>query len=217
MGTKLFRQSAGIVLCVLMIGLTACGREMTAELPTAAAPAAVPTLPQPTSTLAQLPTQVATPVATPGPTPCAFAVQPRFAAIWNIDELGCPVDAGLDLINTAYAPFEGGQMLWRGDTATIYVLTNDNRWSSYPDEWKEGDPEYTCGEEPSPPTPVRGFGRVWCLAPGVREALGAVTAYEIGASDSDVQDFANGTILQAPWGSIFVFAGEQWRRVEPEG
>ena len=135
---------------------------------------------------------------------------------WSADELGCPITSGAAAINTAYAPFEGGQMLWRGDTDNIYVLFNDGRWASYRNTWREDDPEYTCGERNSPPTPVRGFGRVWCEQPGVRETLGAVTAAEIGDDGSAVQDFVNGAILAAPFGGLFVFEGEDgtWRLVE---
>lgn len=104
-------------------------------------------------------------------------------------------------------------MLWRGDTDTIYVLTHDGRWASYPNEWRQGDPEFTCGDENPLTTPIRGFGRVWCDHPDVRETLGAATAAEVGDSASAVQDFGNGVILTAPFGGIFIFVGEDstWR------
>lgn len=107
-------------------------------------------------------------------------------------------------------------MLWRGDTDTIYVLFNDGRWESYPNEWREGDPEYSCGEANSPPTPLRGFGRVWCDHPEVSARLGAVTASEIGDNASAVQEFVNGMIMVAPFGARFVLVGEDgtWRRVD---
>lgn len=107
-------------------------------------------------------------------------------------------------------------MLWRGDTDMIYVLYRDGRWTSYPNEWQEGDPEITCGEANPLVTPIRGFGRVWCDYPDVRTALGAVTAGEIGDSASAVQDFVNGAILVAPFGGLFVFIGEdgRWYRLE---
>ena len=65
-------------------------------------------------------------------------------------------------------------------------------------------------------TPIRGFGRVWCDQPEVRQALGGATAAEIGDSASAVQDFVNGTILVAPFGRPFVFVGEDgvWRQVD---
>jgi formylglycine-generating enzyme required for sulfatase activity len=153
---------------------------------------------------------------TPGPAPCQLPTQPALAGAWNKEEIGCPITPGAAAINTAYAPFEGGQMLWRGDTDIIYVLYNDGRWDSYPNEWREGDPEFTCGEPDPLVTPIRGFGRVWCDHPDVRDALGAATAEEIGDSASAVQDFGNGTILIAPFGRPFVLVGEDgvWRRVE---
>jgi hypothetical protein len=106
-------------------------------------------------------------------------------------------------------------MLWRGDTDAIYVLYNDGRWESYSNQWREGDPEFTCGDENPITTPIRGFGRVWCDNPDVREALGAITAEEIGDSSSIIQDFVNGSILVAPFGGVFIFEGEDgtWRRL----
>jgi formylglycine-generating enzyme required for sulfatase activity len=156
------------------------------------------------------------PAATLQSTSCQLPTQPALADSWNEDELGCPITPGLAATSTAYAPFVGGQMLWRGDTDVIYVLYNDGRWDSYPNEWREGDPEFTCGEPDPLVTPIRGFGRVWCDHPDVRDALGAATAAEIGDHASAVQDFGNGTILIAPFGRPFVLVGEDgvWRRVE---
>jgi hypothetical protein len=137
------------------------------------------------------------------------------ADVWSRLVLGCPITPGAAAVSTAYAPFKGGQMLWRGDTDAIYVLYNDGRWKSYPNEWREGDPEFSCGDGNPLTTPIRGFGRVWCDHSDVREALGAVTAAEIGDSGSVIQDFVNGTILVAPFGGVFIFEGEDgtWRRL----
>ncbi len=156
------------------------------------------------------------PAPTPRPTPCGLAIQPDLVDAWSRLELGCPITPGETAVHTAYAPFAGGQMLWRGDTDTVYVLFNDGTWASYPNTWREGDPAFTCGEENPLTTPVRGFGRVWCEHPDVRSALGAATAAEIGDSGSTVQEFVNGTILVAPFGRPFVLVGEDgvWRRVE---
>lgn len=204
---------------VAAIGLSACREATTGVLPTSAPTAAQ--IPAASSSVAATqpprPTNTAfPPTPLPTATPCQFAVQPLLAAAWEPAEIGCPITPGATAVATAYAPFEGGEMIWRADTDTIYVLFSDGRWTSYPNAWREGDPEYSCGEASSPPTPVRGFGRVWCDYPVVREALGTVTAAEIGDSASTVQDFVNGAIVTAPFGDPFVFVGEAgvWRRVE---
>lgn len=211
--------SVKILWLLGMAGLSSCAGAGTGDVPTLAAPAMpLQTLPSPVATAgdARATDTAVSPTVAPSPTPCRFAVLPVPAAAWNADELGCPITPGATAIATAYAPFEGGQMLWRGDTDKIYVLFNDGRWLSYPNEWREGDPEYSCGETTSPPTPVRGFGRVWCDNETVRAALGAATAAEIGDGASAVQDFVNGSILSAPFGDLFVFVGEAgvWRRVD---
>lgn len=208
-------------IALLAIGLTSCGNQAENILPTLAIAV------QPTPSLAlessETPSAPATstqpaPTATPrpSPTPCQYSLQPDLAEAWDPGLLGCPISAGMAVINTAYAPFEGGQMLWRGDTDTIYVLTHDGHWSTYPNEWRDGDPEFTCGGTDPLTTPIRGFGRVWCDHPDVRETLGAATAEEVGDSASAVQDFGNGTILTTPFGGIFIFVGEDstWRTLE---
>ena len=95
-----------------------------------ASPTAAPTFaptktPPPTATLPALPTIQ--------PTPCSYTTLPALELAYLAIELGCPLTPGRDPIATAYAPFEGGQMLWREDNAVIYVLTNDGRWAQYDD------------------------------------------------------------------------------------
>jgi hypothetical protein len=184
----------------------------TTDIVGTAAPPSTGTPPPATSS----PTAALAP--TTSPISCPFPLQPDLEPAWDEAEIGCPLDTGQFPISTAYAPFEGGQMLWRGDTDMIYVVYNDGRWEIYPNEWEQSIQEFTCGEENSPPTPIRGFGRVWCDHPAVRESLGAVTALEIGDQASAAQDFDNGTILVAPFGSLFVFNDEtgQWRRIDVE-
>lgn len=215
---KTVRHSVIAILAATgaLLALMGCGSPDT--LPTIAPSAAL----VPTPTLAATPSPTLSPTARPSatpdpsPTPCQFAIRPALVDAWSAAEIGCPITPGAAAIHTAYAPFEGGQMLWRGDTDTIYVLFNDGHWTGYGNTWRDGDPEYSCGQASSPPTPVRGFGRVWCEQPAVREALGAITAAEIGDDASAVQDFVNGTILRAPFGASFVLVGEDgvWRRAD---
>ena len=78
------------------------------------------------------------------------------------------------------------------------------RWAAYDDTWREGQAEYSCGAPPSPPTPIRGFGRVWCTQAGVRDGLGWAKEAEhlIGAQ---VQSFTNGMILGTGWRTWVLF------------
>jgi hypothetical protein len=95
----------------------------------------------------------------------------------------CPLTH--DYVPAAYEPFEGGYMVWRGDTREIYVLYDDGRYKTYyeiyQDTWNEGEPINI--EETPPPgllAPVRGFGKLWASQPGVRDILGWATTEEIG-------------------------------------
>jgi hypothetical protein len=79
------------------------------------------------------------------------------------------------------------------------------RWEVYDDTWQDGQAEYTCSGPPSPPTPKRGFGKVWCTHAGVREGLGGTKEAEhlVGA---EVQSFAKGWILGMGWRTWVLFS-----------
>jgi hypothetical protein len=93
----------------------------------------------------------------------------------------CPLTQ--DYVPAAYEPFEGGHMVWRGDTREIYVLYDNGSYETYQDTWNEGEP---INIEETPPQgllpPVRGFGKLWTSQPSVRDRLGWATAEEIGYS-----------------------------------
>jgi hypothetical protein len=85
----------------------------------------------------------------------------------------------------AEQPFEEGYMLWIGEQSRIYVLFDDDvsspRWAIYQDTWEDGDELCDVGEPPPGYSqPERGFGKVWCEEPGVRDRLGWATADEVG-------------------------------------
>jgi hypothetical protein len=91
-------------------------------------------------------------------------------------------------------------MLWFGEENTIYVLFPEGQYKTYADTWNEAtDPTYTCNplnwEEDSPPLPRRGFGKVWCSDPVVRETLGPVAREERLCQHTVMQRFANGRLL----------------------
>jgi hypothetical protein len=91
----------------------------------------------------------------------------------------CPLTR--EPIHAAYMPFEGGHMIWRGDTTEIYVLYTDGTYQAYEDTWVEG--EIVKIEELPPQglvAPGRGFGKLWATQPDVRDRLGWATAEELG-------------------------------------
>jgi hypothetical protein len=113
----------------------------------------------------------------------------------NQADLGCPTDGGRSSLGVVLESFERGRMIWRSDIGRIYVLYNDGRWQSFADTWQEGDADFSCGTPQSPPTPKRGFGRVWCDYEQVRQGLGSATNAEWGTSAA-VQAFEDGLIIQ---------------------
>lgn len=193
---------------------TETGSPPTSAPPTDAPASSPPTAtakptstPSPTGT----PRHTSTPLPTPTPTPACPGVGGPFAGVWESvqEQLGCAVGTA----HTSWMAserFERGQMLWRQDTDAIVVLYDNGTWVAYQDVWNEGDAEYSCPEsapEESPPTPKRGFGKIWCIHPGVRSGLGWATDQERGF-DGAVQDFERGTILRMDSGAIYVLYGD---------
>jgi len=159
------------------------------------------------ATLTVMPTP--TPTATPA---CDREVDEKFDGVWE-SELGCPLgEAQYDEKSGTWQSFDRGYMLWRDIIRKIYVLFEDDRAGGldrghgsaqiYEDTWwptppPPADPqnEYTCGVgTPSPPQPIRGFGKVWCDEPDVKEGLGKATVHEKPAA-LFVQEFDDGIII----------------------
>lgn len=166
--------------------------------------------PQPATT--PLPTSTPAPTVPPSPTPCGINVRGALYDAWQSHEsvLDCPTSAG-GTIWMAQEEFQRGRMLWREDNDKIYVIYSGGRWERYDDIWLEGDPEFSCGIEQSPPTPKRGFGKIWCTYDNVRQVLGDATTGEWGA-DGVAQDFSGGTIIQTASGATFVlYYDGTWR------
>lgn len=96
----------------------------------------------------------------------------------------CPYEAAL-VGPGAEQHFQRGVMLWVAPEDRIYVLFDDGqspRWTSYQDTWDESQPVLDPSIEPPVDLqqPVRGFGRVWREASGVRDRLGWATGEERG-------------------------------------
>ncbi len=98
-------------------------------------------------------------------------------------------------VQAAVARFERGHMIWRQDTQQIYVLYDDGRWAAYPDTFGPGDPERVGLTPPAGLLePIRGFGKVWRDAPGVRDRIGWQVAPEQGVQGT-VREEGDTTVL----------------------
>jgi hypothetical protein len=171
--------------------------------------------PPPTFTNTPLPTSPPLPSATPVPvaTSCGFSVLSAIASTWSTYEsvLGCPVSGGSSTLLMAEESFQNGRMVWREDNDRIYVLYNSGSWGSYADSWNENLPEFTCGTNQSPPTPKRGFGKVWCDNSNVQQGLGNATSTESGANGA-AQNYSGGVIFQTGSGRVYVlYNSGSWR------
>ena len=171
----------------------------------------------PTPVPTETPTVTPPPTETPDPTPapCSVVVYSGFSGIWASAEqrLGCPVQAARVSQWVAEEAFERGRMFWREDNRKIYVLYQTGTWQRFDDTWNEHtDPEFACGPPKSPPTPKRGFGKVWCARADVRSGVGNAVEEEHGDL-ATVQDFAGGgVILRVTSGTYVLFGDGVWER-----
>lgn len=135
--------------------------------------------------------------------PPAGLYQPlgAFASLWEADPalqqaLGWAKAEEATPIQAARQEFQRGDMIWRGDSATIYVLGRDAAWQVFPDTYADGEPE----SDPSliPPSgllqPIRGFGKLWRGDATLQERLGWAKAKEQGYGGY-VQEFEHGVII----------------------
>ncbi len=168
--------------------------------PATSTPAIPPVAQPPTGT----PTPGAPPPATLPPATasavlggCPTAPAGPFAALPSgRDQLGCPI-GGLTATDFAHQGFESGQMLYRHDLRTIYVLYLDGTWDAFHDTYVEGEPFQA--QQFNPPDglkqPIKGFDRVW-EQPAVRARLGWATRDEASVIQGQAQAFERG---QATW------------------
>jgi hypothetical protein len=114
--------------------------------------------------------------------------------------------------------FEGGYMFWRGDTSEIYALPLAQPYRRFDDTWDESQPAYSCPElapSQTPPTPQRGFGKVWCNESMISQLLGAATSEEY-LFDARLQEFDSGLIFEAEQGVAYILETQSnnWERVQ---
>jgi hypothetical protein len=140
----------------------------------------------------------------------AFALLIVFTAIY-------PAAAQSDITVKATAqPFEGGLMIWRSDTALIWVLGNNGRVLTYPSSSYGRLPDNPIfGNPPSRLRPIFGFGQVWGNFKRVRDLLGWPTATELGF-DMRIQYSNRSYYLTQMDGSVITIAPNRtWSRNTP--
>jgi len=153
------------------------------------------------------------------PPPCPSEPDGIFGQLWREHpetrrKLGCATREN-GTTAAARQSFQRGTMFWRKDIREIYVLIQNGNWRMYVDTWEENMDEYSCpevAERKTPPTPIRGFGKVWC------EQLGGPNA-EVGWAinnelpyDAQWQHFEYGLMWQGLDGRIYVLPeGNSWQ------
>jgi hypothetical protein len=153
-----------------------------AETPTAAEPSASP------SQAAPVPT--ATPV-------CPLGADGQLYDLYSSDLLGCATTTA-DTVWSAWQPFEGGYLLWRDDTDTVYALygSDSGSWLEIADTW-DGSTLPDRGDAPAGrQAPIRGFGHVWATSDEIFQNLGWATDQEKGFC-ATVQRFEKGFLLRS--------------------
>jgi serine/threonine protein kinase len=106
----------------------------------------------------------------------------------------------------AQQSFERGVMFWRKDKDEIYVLAQGGSWQMHIDTWEEGMDEYSCpdvAQRQTPPTPIRGFGKVWCEQLGDPDADIGWAVNDERAYDAYWQSFERGLMWQGREGYIY--------------
>ena len=153
------------------LGIGDSSQDPTATLtPAPTEPVATPS---PTSFLTVTPTPTSGETATPAA--CAIPVVRGFGQI-SADaaiagRIGCAL-APQNQVQLTTQSFEGGRLLWRADTRTMYVLYGDGTWVAFSNPNADGD----VADQQSPPkglaAPGRDFAKVWRQQQDVRKGMG---------------------------------------------
>jgi len=155
-----------------------------------------------------------------------ISVQLRCPDTWFISSPPdiCPADRPL-LSLAAEQSFEHGAMIWVEAQRLIYVLFDDGAspaWKGYLDSWREGDGVDDPGLHPPSglEQPIRGFGLVWRVEPGVRErlgwAVGPETAYSTKIQATSRYKY-NDLYILAEDGRVYLLLteGSGWSKIAP--
>jgi len=118
--------------------------------------------------------------------------------------------------------FQYGNMFWRGDTKTIYVLYDPlpgqcrGTVETYPDTWNVSIPEYDPAYEPTEPgyvQPQRGFGYLWRNNYDLRVKLGYGLFHEAGYTMLFHQN-GNKSWFSGGNNDVYIIEGNQWQRYD---
>jgi hypothetical protein len=160
-----------------------------------------------------------TPAAEPAAaaTPCPEALSGQDALVAEeYPVAGCP-EGPAERVYMARQSFQHGQMIWREDTQTIYVMYNDGSWLNYEDTFEEGQPESDPALTPPQNLlqPVRGFGQVWREELGGPAAtIGWATSPEAGVN-ATIQPWENGDLLVFDLANRFLLLDNgRWEQVQ---
>jgi hypothetical protein len=150
-----------------------------------------------------------------GPPDGMYEPEGKFGKVWHEnatvrEKLGWAVEEEQSL-PMAQEVFERGFMFWREDTRQIYVLHSEGVWQVFPDTWTAEQPRYSCPDaapSESPPTPLCGFGKVWCeQLGGPGAAIGWAKAVEEGYTGAAIE-FERGSMLWSKDRIIYVLFGD---------
>lgn len=187
---------------------TATPTEPVSPSPTAS-PTTSPT-PSPTATASatpQLPTATATTPATATqpastPTEVTIPVTGGFGDVYWSDatireRLGLPL-APAASTGALQLGFQGGTMYYRGDTATIYVMSSNSfSWSSFLDT-STASPEPQAIPDSELWIPGGVLGYLWAAEPSVAEEMGYAIHQYPASFSAQVQQFEGGVMLSSP-------------------
>jgi hypothetical protein len=154
-------------------------------------------------------------VVAAGPPNGMYEPEGKFGKVWHEnstvrEKLGWAVEKEQSPPMARQA-FERGFMFWREDTRQIHVLHSEGTWQVFPDTWTPDQPLYSCPDvapSESPPTPLSGFGKVWCeRLGGPSAAIGWAKAIEEGYTGAAIK-FERGLMLWSKDRIIYVLVGE---------
>jgi YVTN family beta-propeller protein len=157
--------------------------------------------PYPTSTSTPAPAAARPSTVAPSVTPlaCEIPIAQFAQQLWTpalASRLGCPLERER-LAQFAAQQYEHGEMYYRDDIKHIYVLFEDGTWVGFDDTWDSTQPSDSCPNVSAGGLikPIRGFGKIWCDQPGLRDKIGGGRSDEIGLYKAYAQSYQHGLMF----------------------